>query len=326
MLKRDTLPPAVDSPNHADAPVVVMPDPITASELYQQRPPLDFVLPGLLAGTVASLVAPGAMGKSFLLLAIAIALVLGIPVAGGVFPAPRRGKVVLFAAEEQRGILLDRLEAHGVRPEIMTDLVVYPLAGHSPCLLTSKGVPFDAWVDAIIELCQGARLIIIDPLRRFHDSDENDSAHATRLVQTLEHIAQATGAAVLISHHANKSATLNGQGGEQGASRGASALTDALRWQANLVGMSEHEANTYGITPEERGEWVRLALSTAKNNYGRKAADVWMRRNEKGVLRLDYPDMQDLNMPPATQQPSANATPAQQSPNQVSGRQHAPTF
>jgi RecA-family ATPase len=48
------------------------------------------------------------------------------------------------------------------------------------------------------------KLIVIDPASRFRGGDENASQDVTRFVEAVERVAQATGAAVLIIHHANK--------------------------------------------------------------------------------------------------------------------------
>ena len=102
-------------------------------------------------------------------------------------------------------------------------------------------------------------------------------------VQAFESVAHRTGCAVLITHHTNKAATLAGNGDMQQAIRGSSALTDAIRWQANLVGMTEGEAERFGVEPEKRRYFVRLEL--AKANYVEPSAGVWMRRQPGGCLQ-----------------------------------------
>lgn len=67
-----------------------------------ELPPLDFVLPGLLPGTFGLLVAPGGTYKSSVALDMAISLAVGRPAAGGLFPAPKPGKVVFLAGALSR--------------------------------------------------------------------------------------------------------------------------------------------------------------------------------------------------------------------------------
>ena len=67
--------------------------------------PLDFVFPGMLAGTVASLVSPGGAGKSFLALELAALIASGVDVAGltgkgGWNTTPDKGNVLYIALED----------------------------------------------------------------------------------------------------------------------------------------------------------------------------------------------------------------------------------
>lgn len=302
MLKRDGLRPAADSPNHPDnqAAPVFLPDGIQEAEMYQPHLPDEFLLPGLQQrGGVGAIVAPGATGKSFLLMSIAIGVAKGEPIAGGLFPAPKQGKVLYLAGEETRDTARKRLEAHGIPPELMQVLDVRPLHGRPgqerPYLLDAKGLPCGPWIDAILEAAEGAALVILDPLRRFHRSNENDTDHATQLVQVLEEIA-GDNRAILVGHHANKFSGFNGLGGDQSAARGSTALTDAMRWQVGLVGMTVDEAANWGVAEKERGRWLRLALSTAKINNDEKGGDVWLSRGPGGVLSKDVPGTSEFRM------------------------------
>ena len=270
--------------------------------LTNPAPKLDFVLPGLPARCVGALVAPGASGKTFFILQIAAALALRIPVAGGALPAPAAsGKTVLLASEESADMLIVRLHAlvswllstnaylpleeQFERSRVIAQLCeyvsVYPLAGQSVRVF-EHGAPSKA-MDEIAKACQGARLLIVDPLRRFHDGDENDSGDMTAVVQALEGVAHRAGCAVLATHHTNKAATLSGNGDMQQAIRGSSALTDTIRWQANLVGMTDAEAERFGVASEKRRYFVRLELP--KVNYGEPSPGVWMRRQPGGCLQ-----------------------------------------
>lgn len=273
-----------------------------ATCLTSPAPKLDFVLPGLPVHCVGALVAPGASGKTFFILQIAAALALGIPVAGGALPAPAAlGKTVLFASEESAEMLILRLHAlvswllstndylpleeHLERSRVIAQLAeyvaVYSLAGQSVRVF-EHGAPSKA-MDEIAKVCEGARLLIIDPLRRFHDGDENASGDMTAVVQALECVAHRAGCAILLTHHTSKAATLSGNGDAQQASRGASALTDAIRWQANLVGMTEAEVERHGVEPEKRRYYLRLELP--KVNYIEPPPGVWMRRLPGGCLQ-----------------------------------------
>ncbi len=264
--------------------------------LAAPRSTLDFVLPNLLAGAVGSLVAPGGSGKTMLLTELAAALAVGLAPGGGLFPQQPPVKVALLAAEEYADILVHRLmdvahvhcasgragglSSESYREQLAKRLLVYPLAGEDVLLL--RGGEYTEALDGLTRLAAGCRLLIVDPLRRFHDADENDAAVMTRLVQGLEGVGKRTGCAVLLAHHASKWTVLAGRGGVQQSSRGSSALTDAVRWQANLSPMDLAQAKALGIKPAQRGEYVQFAVTKA--NHGATPDPVWLRRSTGGVL------------------------------------------
>lgn len=248
-------------------------------------PPLDFVLPGLLPGTFAMLVAPGGTGKSGLALETAISLALGRPVAGGLFPAALPGKVVFLAGEECDRLLAERLRAM-VRPDEQADpnlyenLILLPMSGES-CELVSDGRP-TALFDELKALCDGARLIIIDPIRRMHGGDENSSSDMTRFVVIMEQLAKASGAAVMGLHHANRASSADA--GSQHAARGSSALVDGARWQLNLSRMDEKSAAALMVSEAERPLYV--AVDYAKTNYLPPRPRCWLKRQPGGGFAL----------------------------------------
>mgnify|MGYP003596399310 CR=1 FL=1 len=105
-------------------------------------------------------------------------------------------------------------------------------------------------------------------------------------------------------HHTSKAAALSGQGASQQAARGSSVITDNARGQFHLSGMTEQDA--YGESgrlydrsaPEgarnlsldgvdRAGRPLRLRYArfgVSKSNYAAPWPDVWLRRNDGGVL------------------------------------------
>lgn len=253
-------------------------------------PPLNFVLPGLLPETFGLLVAPGATGKSTLALDVAVSIALGRPAAEGLFPSTKPGKVVYVAAEENERILAERIRSmldleERATQSLRENLIIAPLAGE-PCALLRQGQE-TAFMKDLHAVCAGARLIIIDPLRRMHDGEENDSAHMTQLVMAMERLAKASGAAVVGIHHANRALTT--EGSSQHAARGSSALVDGARWQVNLTRMDERTAEQHGIAAKDRGHYV--AIDYAKTNYLSPQPKRWLKRNPSGRLILvELPD------------------------------------
>jgi RecA-family ATPase len=246
-------------------------------------PPLDFVLPGLLAGTVGGVISPGGAGKSMLALELSILVATGFDLSGFGGDAKRpTGKVAFLAAEDPADAIRHRLHALGqhlnmdLREQFAQEFEIEPLTG------MQIDIDRPDWLQFVESMAADKRLIFLDTLRRFHELDENDSGQMAHLVGILEGIARRTGCAIVFLHHASKSAAINGQGDMQQASRGSSVLVDNIRWQMYLAGASKEEARTLDIDEELRGYFVRTGVS--KQNYGPPAADIWMRRSDGGVL------------------------------------------
>lgn len=243
-------------------------------------PPIDIVLPGMIAGTVGSLVAQGGAGKSWLALQIAVGVAGGPDLAEIGIPA--HGRVVYLPAEDPRSALAHRFHALAghldpeARRTVSNNLTVLPLMGHQ------VNIGDAAWADALERVCDSARLAIVDTLRRFHIEDENASGPMAQLLGVMEGICERTGASILFLHHTAKSAALNGAGGEQQAARGSSVLVDNIRGgQWNLLGMSETEAERHKV--DDRRRFVRLVQ--AKANFGPPIPDKWLERGAGGVLK-----------------------------------------
>ena len=267
--------------------------------------PLDHVLPGLLAGTVGMLAGPGGSGKTMLELQLAIALATGTPPCAGLFsglmPASKPTSVVLIAAEESKEVLAHRLHAIAhtlfARREqfgiilpfeeflerLQKNLRLYAGGAQSYALLNADKSRTSALKD-LAHACEGARLVLIDPLRQFHDCDENDSAAMNKVVQALRGLAGNVNAAVVFAHHASKAATFSGQGDAAGAARGSSALTDGVRWQLNLSRLSREQAQRAGVSEDARGQF--LLLDVAKANYLPAQPTVRLQRLAGGVLAV----------------------------------------
>lgn len=248
-----------------------------------EPPPLDFVLPGLLAGTVGSLVSPGGTGKSLLALELSILVAIGLDISGfGRGVARSLGKVAFLAAEDPAEALRHRLHAIGKclnqeqQIAFSKSFEIEPLVGIPTDLCDPASL---AYIEA---KAVGRRLMFLDTLRRFHTLDENNSGEMASVMGFMEGIAVRTECAIVFLHHASKSAAMNGLGDQQQAGRGSSVLVDNSRWQAFLAGCSKDEAKEMGIDDECRGSFVRLGV--AKQNYDSRVDDLWLRRMAGGVL------------------------------------------
>ena len=271
------------------------------SQVRLHKPiPKEFILPGLRKGDLGMIAAPGATGKTFLVLSLALGL-SGIKKDFLGRPVETTGRVIMLAGEDDENIIDLRtwhmLPADSADGRYDHNFVPIALSGEVPYIVEkNKGkLTRGVWYEPIRKLAEGTTLLVIDPLRRFHEADENDSQHMTYVVQTMEAIAKETNCAIIFTHHTGKAVSLSGQGDMQQAARGSSAITDGVRWQVNMVGMSEDEAKKFGVKDDERRQFLRIVF--AKTNYAPPMEDWWCRRGSGGILEPWFPPIPggDLN-------------------------------
>lgn len=285
-------------PDTADIP---KPTTLSFIDLIQTTPPVrEWLIPDFIPmHKVCMLTAPGGTGKSTWTLQLAFSIATGLPLCGfwdniepgGVLilgaeddldDAHERGTAILNSFEDQfTDGLDDALQAATTRfhykPLVGKNVALTYKDGHD-MKPTGLGDKIIAYANAIADL----RLIVIDPVSRFKGGDENSQEDMTRFIEELERIRTATGATVLIVHHANKDSMRSGGADEQYAARGASALTDGVRWQANMAKMHADEGKQVGIHKEDVGSYVKFAVP--KTNYTAPISGVWLQRQRGGAL------------------------------------------
>ncbi|HEY6898092.1 MAG TPA: AAA family ATPase [Rhodocyclaceae bacterium] len=257
-------------------------------EARRQPPPeVDFCLPNFLAGSVGVVAAQAGIGKTSLLLQIAAAVALGVPVAGGLLPPPRiTGRVVFLATEDPLAVLQRRahflvrsLESQGhgadVAQHLEQQLQFYSVRSKLPNLLANGGIG-ERGLDRLTSLARDSRLLILDPIRRFHLCDEQDFGQMSLLFGLLADIAAQTGCSILFSHHLPQPLSTADQDDPAGA-LGSSAFINATRWVLNLTDMSRSEADRLGVAAEARRDHVRASFT--KSNYGPPLAPRWLKRS-----------------------------------------------
>jgi hypothetical protein len=269
-----------------------------------KRPPTDeeekanrFPRGFLPLGKVGMLAAAGGAGKTMALAQLATSVATGRPWLGHyTVPAESRGPVLLALGEEDeeevRRRLYDIREGLALTPEewgaLKQNLMILPLAGVPVQLVSAQdrnGKPEETpFFHELRRRIAGAgvdwRLLVLDPLSRWAGPEtETDNFAATRFVAAVESLSQVPGnPTVLLAHHTTKAARRGLDAGEATAARGASALTDGVRWVANLL-------------PEGPS---RLALCLTKYNYNPPAPDLHLKRGGGGVLRgLDRQELEE---------------------------------
>lgn len=132
-------------------------------------------------------------------------------------------------------------------------------------------------VRQIIKSGFGKDLLIFDTLRKLHDLEENSSGEMKVLLEIFDRIALETGAAVLLIHHTNKSANLNGQQGDQSSARGSNAIVGNTRWSLHLE-----------TVKSDAGE-KRVKVTIPRASYGPEGGEWWLERTGGGVLVASEP-------------------------------------
>jgi RecA-family ATPase len=140
--------------------------------------------------------------KSFLALDLAVAVAAGTACLRR-FTVPRRGRVLLYAAEDALHIVRRRLEgicaAAGVA---LADLDVQVIT--APTVRLDLQADRNSLDETIAKL--QPRLLVLDPFVRLHRIDENASGEVAPLLAYLRELQRRYGVAVVVVHHAKKGA------------------------------------------------------------------------------------------------------------------------
>lgn len=275
-------------------PMTQLPE-LRLDDAWDNDPPaLDFVLPGLLSGTVGLIVGQGGLGKSMLAMEAAMSVAAGADIFHLFGQAPARGPVAVIAAEDPEPILRIRLrslrdQCGQWEEEVREGFTLFPVYGHGVSFgVIEAGTPYlmpsGEWSMVENRLAEiRPRLVVIDTLNRLLGSlSERDEGHMSMVLGMVERLCASIGCAAILVHHTNKASANAGQADEQQAVRGSSVLTDNCRWQTNLVPMPRDEATGRGMDDGTRRMWVRSVL--AKVNYGAPREDLWLERQDGGML------------------------------------------
>lgn len=250
---------------------------VFAHHCFAQPPSLDFVFASVLAGSVAGIIAPGSTGKGFFTIGLCFDLYtgqnllgLGIGIETPVLNADQ--KIAFVTLEDQKVVVADRLHKAIKKYEMTADETIrmdeqvhfMSVQGELVMdLVNQRGKISYLLANQMIAAYKNYRLIFLDTLSRTHTANENDNGNMSVLISVFEYIAKHTGAALVFTHHTNKCAT--NQGGEAGASRGATAIVDNIRSLLSLTKMTKEEAIKEGIPPHLHQHFVWVHDS--KVNY-----------------------------------------------------------
>jgi KaiC/GvpD/RAD55 family RecA-like ATPase len=222
-------------------------------------------------------------GKSLLALDLAVAVASGEPCLRR-FPVEKRGRVLLYAAEDSLPVVRERLE--GIATASGASLAALDLY-----VITAPTLRLDTETDRnrLEETVRATRprLLVLDPIVRLHAIDENAVGEVAPLLGHLRRLERTYETAVLLVHHVRK-----------GASK--------LRGGQALRGSSElHAWGDSNLYLRRRGDTLKLAVEH------RAAPGL-----DDLVLRFPAPGhplaLEILDEPTAPEEPGPNGASAHQ--------------
>ena len=258
-------------------------------------PPVrDWVIEGMEPGDVGIVSAPGGTGKSMLCLSIGLAVASGRPLFGQWKVGPIPGDVLYIFEEDSAATLHHRMHALAQLTNPTDDelgrLHAICVRSRPPKLLLqgAQGLAQRQKDEvgallALLDSLPNPRLLILDPLLKFHTLDENSNNEMNQFMELTGQIAERARVAVILVHHTAKGKSNgNTDGDHQEAARGASAIINEARWQASLRGIGPKTAKKWGMDEEQSHRYLWLTLPK-RNNVGR-LDDILLERLAGGVL------------------------------------------
>lgn len=250
----------------------------------------------LLADRAHLLTGIGGSSKTRLLYHLAIGAVIGrLPWNWNI---RRTGNAILFLAEDSPGNVhrsLSAIKNYSDLSQTELELVakrlkIFPLAGQDTKLLRlvpGIGLTTTSHVDALIRICRDLGNVVfvgLDPAIALSEGDESNQSHQRRIGELADQIAIKLNACVVLTSHAAKILQSTDEVVSH-SSRGGGAITDAVRAEYVLRGMTAPEAKRLGISDmENRKAHVQLVATKGNELPPNAYAPTWLIRGEEGVL------------------------------------------
>jgi len=207
-------------------------------------------------------------GKTTLALEMAVSVASATPCLG-TFPVHSPGPAMLYAAEDSSTALRARLET-------LAHLRGLDFERLDVRVITADSLRLDRPDDqhrlqATLSMHRPA-LLVLDPLIRLHNLDENQSAPMAALLGYLRNLQRTSGTAIVLVHHAKKNVSPGAGAGY--TLRGSS---DVYAWLDSLLYLRKHQGQLtmsaeHRSAPPLRPITLELAQSTNPGTYLRIAS------------------------------------------------------
>ena len=272
---------------------------------FSNEPPpqRDFTIGDIMLMAKACLLAGfGGVSKTQWLFHATVCIALGLPFMGKMTSA---GAVLLLLGEEDLAEIARRFNAiahmmkltAGQRDLIQQRVRAFPMVGLDMRLTRIVGGSLEGsgFAAEILEAARQledacglpVRLIGLDHAGLIHGGEFNAREDVVQTMRQVNHIAQESGAAVVVLAHSPKAAA-GAEKSTASAVAGSTAWVDHARGALVLRTMNDDEGKRYGIPPDSRNTYV--SLTVVKNNYGPTGGEFWLARESAtaygvGVLR-----------------------------------------
>lgn len=258
----------------------VTPEVFSAPQLMRQNfPPLQYVVPGIIPEGETVLVAPPKIGKSWLVLALALA-VSGGTRALGVIPVGAARPVLYLALEDGPRRLQDRIKS--LDPATVPEALYFRVdLGERDVVAVIR--------EFVLEHHGRAPVVILDTLGKVMNSaagNDTQYAHDYRFMSSFKQVTDSfPGSSIVIVHHTRKSSQgdfLDSVSGTQGIAGAADTILKLERERhgdGGTLHVTSRDAaeGEYALAFESNGQWVldgssledaARAASTAKQTAG----------------------------------------------------------
>jgi phage/plasmid primase-like uncharacterized protein len=268
-------------PKESKTGLLIKPTPFEYIEPHKIPPRRWLYRPYYVRGVASLTVAPGAVGKTSLLMPEALSMVTRRDLLG-VQPEEGPLRVWYWNGEEPFEELQRRLAAaykhYGISKADIGDRLFLD-SGHILPIVLAKQIKSETQiaipvVNAVVEALREYKIdvLMIDPFISTHQISENDNMAMDQVAKTWARIAVEVKCSLMLAHHSRKTQG-NGDVSIED-SRGAIALVNAVRSGRVLNMMNIGEAEAIGLTRYQRRSYFRIDSDLGKANMVQAAEDA----------------------------------------------------
>lgn len=248
---------------------------MTLRELLQTEfEPIESIIgDGILTrGAYGQFAGHSSLGKTFLTIQMAAAIIAGEPFLGQ-HTNPQRVAMLEFEMPWQA--MKARALRHGLDPDVLGSGIDFLCMPKGTWYFTQRDT-----IERIVDWCgeRAVKMFIIDPLNRTRRGDASDPEVASEWLDAVHEIIERTGVTLLAVNHVRKSPSMGA-----GASRTTTASLDSIKGDSRYV----DDADTVFILDEVLDGTERLIrFEWAKSRFGASPPYVYLKRNHTGFFDI----------------------------------------